>query len=80
MRLEPVRRRRLPRLAPLDPAAFLVWAWRMGPRARGTSPLTLDDIWFQLGGELEELRRELIHLAARVRRNQRLGLDPWSVA
>ncbi len=73
--------RRRPRLAPLEPEAFLAWVWRMGPRDRGTSPLTLDDVWFEIGPRspdltLERLRRDYVHLAARVRRNQRLGLEP----
>ena len=74
------RRQRAP-LAPLAPDAFLTWAWRSTPRhLRGPSPLALDDVWFALGSPeltLEELRRSYVRIAARVRRNQRLGLDPW---
>lgn len=65
-------------LAPLNPDAFLRWAWMNGPRDRGTSPLTVDDLHFEYGGELsrEDVRRMYVRCAARVRRNQRLGLDP----
>ena len=71
------------RLASLDPDAFLAWAWRAGPRERGTSALTLDDVWFELARlnpdlKLEDLRRDYMRLASRVRRNQRLGLEPFS--
>lgn len=66
--------------APLAADAFLAWAWEHGPRAKGTAPITVDDLHFDLGAEdvtREELRRQYVHLAARVRRNQRIGLDPW---
>ncbi len=73
-------RRRLA-LAPLDPDRFLAWAWRSGPRDRGSQPLTLDDLWFELNDDLrfsrDEIRGWFVHLAALVRRNQRLGHDPW---
>jgi hypothetical protein len=70
------------RLAPLEPNAFLAFAWRTGPRGKGTSPLTVDDVWFELvrfNPELTpaQVRRDYVRLAAKVRRNQRLNLDPW---
>lgn len=76
------------KLAPLEPDAFLRWAYysRPGTRARGTSPLTLEDVHFELnhglpeecpGLSITDLRRDYVRLAAKVRRNQRLGLDPW---
>jgi hypothetical protein len=73
---------RRPRLAPLSPNAFLSWVWNEGPRTRGTAPLTYEDVWFERGRrepELtrEEVRRQYVRLAALVRRNQRLGNDPW---
>lgn len=76
--LRGVRARRTA-LAPLEPNAFLRWAWMVGPRDPGTSPLTLDDVLFELGWTMtrETLRREYVRTAARVRRNQRLGLDPF---
>lgn len=71
-------------LAPLEPDAFMAWAYRNSPQARGpgTSPLTLEDVWFELSRRTpeltrEELRRSYVRIAARVRRNQRLGIDPW---
>lgn len=66
-------------LAPLEPDAFLRWAWERGDRAKGTSPLTLDDLAFELGPDYpaDVLRRDYVRLAARVRRNQRLNRDPW---
>ena len=65
-------------LAPLEPNAFLRWAWERGDRAKGTAPLTLEDLLFELGPDVprEMLRRDYVRLASRVRRNQRLGLDP----
>lgn len=68
-------------LAPLDADQFLRWAWMNGPRDKGTSPLTVDDLWFELapgvpGLTVEEVRRQYVGLAARVRRNQRLGVEP----
>ncbi len=76
----PARRR--PELAPLEPERFLAWAWRSGPRRRGSGPLTVDDLWFAWVPGVPELtnedvRRLVVGLAARVRRNQRLGPDPW---
>jgi hypothetical protein len=70
------------RLAPLAPDAFLAWAWATGPRDRGTGPLTVDDVWFELARlepelPLETVRRDYVRLAALVRRNQRLGLEPF---
>jgi len=74
--LRPAPRRRL---APLGPNAFLAWAW---DRTRGTSPITFEDLVYELraqepGLDAAALRREYVRLAAMVRRNQRLGLDPW---
>lgn len=76
---------RRPTLAPLEPDAFLAWAWRQGDRAKGTSPLTVEDIHFELsrgeerpGLSLEELCRSYVRIAALVRRNQRLGLEPFA--
>lgn len=69
-------------LAPLDPDAFLRWAWERGDRERGSSALTIDDVWFEIVGGCPEytremVRRDYVRLAARVRRNQRLNLDPF---
>ena len=69
-------------LAPLEPDGFLRWAYYQQPgqdRLKGSSPLTLDDVAFEWGPDRprEDIRRDYVHLAARVRRNQRLGLDPW---
>ena len=70
-------------LAPLEPDAFLRWAWMTGPRERGSSPLTLDDLWFELGSgsvpeyTRENLRRDYVRLAAKVRCNQRLWREPF---
>jgi len=69
-------------LAPLEPNAFLAWAWQQGDRAKGTTPLTVDDVWFELARHdadlaRETVRRDYLRLAARFRRDQRLGLDPW---
>ena len=80
--LAKIPRRRKVHLAPLEPDSFLVWAWNKGDRRRGTRPLSLEDIWFERSRRepeitLEYLRHEYVHLAASVRRNQRLGLDPW---
>lgn len=70
------------RLAPLEPDAFLRWAWLQGDRAKGTLPLTVEDLYFELGRvdpalTIEQVRKNYVHLAARVRRNQRLGLEPF---
>ena len=76
------------RLAPLDPDAFLAWAFHAERvrRQPWESPLTLDDLVFEyqrlepstdVTEIREETRRTYIRLAAKVRRNQRLGLDPW---
>jgi hypothetical protein len=78
----PPARRRRERLAPLDPDAFLTWCWRrLPPDVRGSGPLTVDDLHFEFGRSNPELlradvRRMYVRLAARARRNQRLGLDP----
>lgn len=69
-------------LAPLDPDAFLRWSFRFqGLEGKGFGPLTVDDVWFELRrhGEVakEDVRRDYVRLAARVRRNQRLGLAPF---
>jgi len=69
-------------LAPLDADAFLAWAWRTGPRDRGTSALTVDDVWFEIANgdptvRRETVRRDYVRLAAKVRRNQRLGHEPF---
>lgn len=74
--------RRRTRLAPLEADAFLRWAWSQGDREKGTSPLTVDDLWFELapgcpGLTVEDVRRQYVSLAARVRRNQRVGVDAW---
>jgi hypothetical protein len=73
-----------PQLAPLSPDAFLRWWWEMeggrGPLG-GPVPLTLEDVWFEYGIEeipLPSLHRAYVGLAARVRRNQRLGREPWA--
>jgi hypothetical protein len=68
-------------LAPLDPDAFLAWAWRTCGHGTG-HPHTVDDRWFdasEIDPQLtrDEVRRWCVRLAALVRRNQRLGLDPW---
>ena len=76
-RPQPPAPKRAP-LAPLDPDQFLRWAWLTGPRVDGTTPLTLDDIAFELGVDVEGLRHDYVRLSARVRRNQRLGLSPWT--
>ncbi len=71
------------RLAPLSPDAFLRWAWEREPRAsRGSGPLTVDDVWFELARGVPDLtretvRRDYVRIASRVRRNQRLGLEPF---
>lgn len=75
--------RRRPRLAPLDPDAFLAWGWANGDRVKGSTPVTVDDIWWELapivpGLSMEQVRRHYLGMAARVRRQQRLGLDPWA--
>lgn len=73
-------RRRQP-LAPLEPDAFLAWAFRSErvKREPWETPLTLDDVVFEHRGAAtrDELRRVYVRIAARVRRNQRLGVDPW---
>lgn len=78
----PHRKPARPSLAPLDADAFLRWVWLTGPRDKGTSPLTVDDVWFEIARgdpekSAEDVRRDYVRLAARVRRNQRLGRDPW---
>lgn len=70
------------RLAPLEPDAFLAWAYYQGPRDRGTSPLTIDDVWFELAQKdpaltVAEVRRWYVGIAAKVRRNQRLMREPF---
>jgi hypothetical protein len=76
--------RRRQRLAPLNPDAFFAWAWRTNGGPKGRGPITLDDLWFdwgpgltENGGTLAELRRRFVSMAAKVRRNQRLGREPW---
>jgi hypothetical protein len=71
-------------LAPLEPDAFMVWAFQNEDviRQAWESPLTLDDVHFELSRgdadcSLHDLRKRYIRMAARVRRNQRLGRDPW---
>ena len=62
-------------LPPLEPDAFMRWVWDGEP---GTQPLTLEDVAFELHEpDLSSLRRTYVRIAARVRRNIRLGLDPW---
>lgn len=84
---------RRPKLAPLEPNAFLRWA-NHNYGAPFSTAITVEDNYFELGAQyqpspgdpedfrefypLEQLRREYVSLAARVRRNQRLGLDPWA--
>lgn len=72
-------------LAPLEPNLFLYWAWKLD-HVEGSTPITVEDNLAELqrharpGDEvptLAELRRDFVRVAARVRRNQRLGLDPW---
>jgi len=65
------------KLAPLDPDQFLVWAWRGTPKVPGCGPLTVDDVAFELQMPREAIRKDYVRLAAKVRRNQRLGLDPF---
>lgn len=70
-------------LAPLDPDGLLRWAWEQVGRQYGTFPVTFEDVWFEWersAGEYtrEMLRRDYVRLAAKVRRNQRLGRDPWA--
>jgi hypothetical protein len=74
--------RRRTRLAPLEPDAFLRWAWETGDRIPGSLPLTVSDLAWELerhgnGYSEESLRRIYVRQAARVRRNQRLGLEAW---
>jgi hypothetical protein len=69
-------------LAPLDPDAFLAWGWSFGDRRKGSRPLTVESWHFEVARHDPELttaevRRGFVRVAARVRRNQRLGLDPW---
>lgn len=72
-------------LAPLEPNAFLRWAWRAGPMDPRTSPLTVEDVWWELVRRepsitRESVRRDYVRIAARVRRNHRLGMPPfWGV-
>lgn len=80
-------RRRIVRraLAPLEPDAFLRWAFKqMAPadRPKGFGPLSLDDVWFELVHRDPEItraqvRKDYVRLAAKVRRNQRRGLMPF---
>ncbi|HET6487642.1 MAG TPA: hypothetical protein VFH83_14540 [Spirochaetia bacterium] len=67
------------RLAPLHPDHFLVWVWQnLPPGDRlGTIPLQVDDVAFELREDRETVRRNYVRLAARVRRNQRLGKEPF---
>jgi hypothetical protein len=106
-------RGRRPRLAPLEPTAFMAWWWRQEPRPfrtgaipggsitserwkelersavqaaarqrRPTTPITFEDLAWELRHQepdldLAALRQQYVSMAARVRRNQRLGRDPW---
>ena len=71
------------RLAPLDPDRFLAWAyWTADDATRtGSGPLTFSDVCWEFSRhgpvDLGDLRRSYVRLASRVRRNQRIGLDPW---
>jgi hypothetical protein len=78
---------RRPRLAPLEPDAFLAWSFKHGGMAHAPhdSPLTLDDVLWEIQRHTpdyprEELHRDYVKVAARVRYNQRRGLDPWTGA
>lgn len=72
-RAEVARRRAA--LPPLEPDAFMAWAWE---GEQGTQPATLEDVAFELHEpDVASLRKTYIRIAARVRRNIRLGLDPW---
>lgn len=69
-------------LAPLEPDAFFIWCWETGQRRKGTHPHTLGDLFFEYVGQMPELdlatvRGWFVRVASKVRRNQRLGLDPW---
>lgn len=79
--LEKVARRQS-NLAPLDPDQFLRWAWNNGDKAKGTGPLTLEDLHFELGRgcpeiTMESLRLDYRRLAETVRRNQQMDRDPY---
>lgn len=70
------------KLAPLEPNAFLHWVWTQMPKSKWSGPLTIEDVWWELAHGYEEMRTEdlrksYVRIAARVRRNQRLGLDPF---
>lgn|GEM_PF-3663633 len=71
------------RLAPLEPDAFLAWMRHHDRIPRNRGVCTVDDLWFGFWGRLDpgltlkETRRLVVWMAARVRRNQRLGLDPF---
>ena len=73
---------RIPRLAPLEPDAFLRWWFHSLPAdARGPRALTVAEIHFELSRvdpdrTYEETRKDYLRLAARVRRNMRMGLWP----
>lgn len=72
---------RVRRLAPLAPDAFLRWVWEMDGKRYGPEPITLEDVWWEHAHGCPEygpevLRRDYVRLAAKVRRNQRLGRDP----
>lgn len=68
-----------PKLAPLEPDAFFRWAWESGPMRKGSQPTTAGSLAFELEGALsvEQVRRQYVRIAAKVRRNQRLNLGPW---
>jgi hypothetical protein len=73
------------RLAPLEPDAFLVWGFHHGGvvHAKHDSPLTLDDVVWEIQRTCpavtrEQLHKDYVRIAARVRFNQRCGLDPWA--
>lgn len=67
--------RRRKNMPPLEANAFLRWAW---DGAEGSSPCTVEDVAFELHEpDTEHLRKLYVRIAARVRRNIRLGLEPW---
>ena len=72
------------KLAPLKPDDFLRWVWERDGRRYGPEPIRLEDVWWQLppveGYTPEMLRKDYVRLAAKVRRNQRMGWDElWGI-
>lgn len=68
-------------LAPLDPDLYLAWLWKHSKPPKAPRPPTVDSIWYDMvriepSLTYEDLRRNYVHIAAWVRRNQRLGLHP----